>query len=298
MAKEVPMIHVFARFACFAFAVVAASAWAQTPAPTVVPSEFGDEFYRPRSGQAGKDVVWVPTPDALVTRMLQAAKVTEKDIVYDLGAGDGKIPIAAARDFKARAVGIEYNPEMAALARRNVERAGVTERVKIITGDIFEHNFSEATVVTLYLLPDLNYKLRPTILKMKPGTRVVSHQFTMRDWDADEVITESYRDAYLWVVPGNAAGRWTFQEQRGEWIGTADIAQSFQRVGGYLMVANKSQPLLSATLSGNNLAFFFTDADGGSRSIRGTIDGDKFDGWLRNATHETRVSGQRTAAPN
>ena len=288
------MTNVFSRFACLAFAVFAASAWAQTP--TVVPSEFGDEFYRPRSGQAGKDVVWVPTPDLLVTRMLQAAKVTDKDVVYDLGAGDGKIPIAAARDFKARSVGIEYNPEMAALARRNVERAGVVDRVKIITGDIFEQDFSEATVVTLYLLPDLNYKLRPTILKMKPGTRVVSHQFTMRDWDADEIINEQYRDAYLWIVPGNAAGRWTFQEQRGEWVGTADITQSFQRIGGYLMVGNKSQPLLSSALSGNNLSFFFIDADGVSRSIRGTIDGDKFDGWLRNATHETRVSGQRTAA--
>lgn len=288
------MTCTFARLAALILLSAASCAWAQ--APTVVPSEFGDEFYRPRSGQAGKDVVWVPTPDALVTRMLQAAKVSDKDVVYDLGAGDGKIPIAAARDFKARAVGIEYNPEMAALARRNAERAGVADRVKIITGDIFEQNFSEATVVTLYLLPDLNYRLRPILLKMKPGTRVVSHQFTMRDWDADEVITEAYRDAYLWIVPGDAAGRWTFQEQRGEWIGTADITQSFQRVGGYLAVANASQPLLSATLSGNTLSFHFTDADGTSRSIRGTISGDKFDGWLRNATHETRISGQRTAA--
>ena len=288
------MTHASQRFACLAFALVTLSASAQTA--TVVPSEFGDEFYRPRSGQAGKDVVWVPTPDSLVNRMLQAAKVTDKDIVYDLGAGDGKIPIAAARDFKARAVGIEYNPEMAALARRNAERAGVTDRVKIITGDIFEHDFSEATVVTLYLLPDLNYKLRPTILKMKPGTRVVSHQFTMRDWDADETFTDSYRDAYLWIVPGNAAGRWTFQEQRGEWVATADITQSFQRVGGYIMVGNKSQPLLSSALSGNTLTFYFTDADGVSRSVRGTIDGDKFDGWLRNATHETRVSGQRSSS--
>jgi len=288
------MIRTTIRLACLALAVLTASAWAQTA--TIVPSDFGDEFYRPRSGQAGKDVVWVPTPDALVTRMLQAAKVTDKDVVYDLGAGDGKIPIAAARDFKARAVGIEYNPEMAALARRNADRAGVADRVKIITGDIFEQNFSEATVVTLYLLPDLNYKLRPIILKMKPGTRVVSHQFNMRDWDADEVLTESYRDAYLWIVPGNASGRWTFQEQRGEWVATADISQSFQRIGGYITIGSKSQPLLSSTLSGNNLAFFFTDADGISRSIRGTIDGDRFDGWLRNATHETRVSGQRTAA--
>jgi SAM-dependent methyltransferase len=288
------MTHASTRFACLAFAVVTASAWAQSP---TVQSEFGDEIYRPLSGQSGKDVVWVPTPDALVTRMLQAAKVTDKDTVYDLGAGDGKIAIAAARDFKARAVGIEYNPEMAALARRNAERAGVTGRVKIITGDIFEQNFSEATVVTLYLLPDLNYKLRPTILKMKPGTRVVSHQFTMRDWEADEVLSENHRDAYLWIVPGNAAGRWTFQDQRGDWVGTVDIAQSFQRVGGYIMVGSKSQPLLSSTLSGNNLTFYFTDAEGVSRSIRGTIDGDKFEGWLRNATHETRVSGHRTAAP-
>jgi len=288
------MIRTTIRLACLALAVLTASAWAQTA--TIVPSDFGDEFYRPRSGQAGKDVVWVPTPDALVTRMLQAAKVTDKDVVYDLGAGDGKIPIAAARDFKARAVGIEYNPEMAALARRNADRAGVADRVKIITGDIFEQNFSEATVVTLYLLPDLNYKLRPILLKMKPGTRVVSHQFNMRDWDADEVLTESYRDAYLWIVPGDASGRWTFQEQRGEWVATADISQSFQRIGGYITIGTKSQPLLSSTLSGNNLAFFFTDADGISRSIRGTIDGDRFDGWLRNATHETRVSGQRTAA--
>ena len=288
------MIRTTIRLACLALAVLTASAWAQTA--TIVPSDSGDDYYRPRSGQAGKDVVWVPTPDALVVRMLQAAKVTDKDVVYDLGAGDGKIPIAAARDFKARAVGIEYNPEMAALARRNADRAGVADRVKIITGDIFEQNFSEATVVTLYLLPDLNYKLRPIILKMKPGTRVVSHQFNMRDWDADEVLTESYRDAYLWIVPGDASGRWTFHEQRGEWVATADITQSFQRIGGYITIGSKSQPLLSSTLSGNNLAFFFTDADGISRSIRGTIDGDRFDGWLRNATHETRVSGQRTAA--
>lgn len=287
------MTRTFARLAALLLTAAAACAWAQT-AP-VVPSEFGDEFYRPRSGQAGKDVVWVPTPDALVTRMLQAAKVTDKDIVYDLGAGDGKIPISAARDFKARAVGIEYNPEMAALARRNAERAGVADRVKIVTGDIFEQDFSEATVVTLYLLPDLNYRLRPILLKMKPGTRVVSHQFAMRDWDADEVITEAHRDAYLWIVPGDAAGRWTFQEQRGGWIGTADITQSFQRIGGYLAVGAASQPLLSATLSGNTLSFHFTEPDGTSRSIRGTINGDRFDGWLRNATHETRISGQRTA---
>ena len=104
-------------------------------AQTAPPSSPGDDSYRPRFGQSGKDVVWIPTPDALVQRMLQAAKVTDRDLVYDLGAGDGKIPIAAARDFRARAVGIEYNPELAELARRNAQRAGVDDRVRIITGD-------------------------------------------------------------------------------------------------------------------------------------------------------------------
>jgi SAM-dependent methyltransferase len=284
------------RLTCLAVCgVLSAAALAQTPPPAT--PEYGDEFYRPHSGQAGKNVVWVPTPDSLVQKMLQAAKVTDKDLVYDLGSGDGKIPIAAARDFKARAVGIEYNPEMADLARRNAKRAGVEDKVKIITGDIFESDFSAATVVTLYLLPDLNYKLRPTILKMKPGTRVVSHQFNMRDWEPDETFTEGYRDAYLWIVPGQAAGRWTFKEEKGEWIGTADLSQVFQRVGGYLRVGDKSQPLLSPTLVGDQLSFSFADPDGQARSVRGTIKGDSFDGWLRQSTYDTKITGTRTPIP-
>ena len=115
----------------------------------------GDEQYKPRIGQDGKDVVWVPTSNALVTTMLQTAKVTPKDLVYDLGSGDGRIAIAAAKDYGARAVGIEYNPEMAQLAKRNVDRSGVADRVKIINGDIFVEDFSSATVVTMYLLPEL-----------------------------------------------------------------------------------------------------------------------------------------------
>jgi protein-L-isoaspartate O-methyltransferase len=126
--------------------------------------KFGDELYQPQYGQAGKDVIWIPTPDALVVRMLQAAKVTDQDIVYDLGAGDGKIPIAAAKQFGARAVGIEYNPDMAGLAKRNAERAGVADKVTIVNGDIFKEDFTRATVVTLYLLPSLNQQLRPIIL--------------------------------------------------------------------------------------------------------------------------------------
>lgn len=273
---------------------LAVTAAAQTPGTL---PEYGDEQYRPRSGQTGKDVVWVPTPDALVARMLQAAGTTDKDVVYDLGAGDGKIPIAAARDFKARAVGIEYNPEMAALAERNAQRAGVADRVQIVTGDIFEKDFSEATVVTLYLLPELNLKLRPRILAMKPGTRVVSHQFKMGDWEPDETIQESFRDAYLWIVPANVAGRWSFREERGDWTATADLVQSLQRVGGTLTLGAKPQPLLSATLTGATLSFFFVDGDGQSRSVRGTVTGDRFEGWLRFPSYESRVTGQRAPAP-
>ena len=269
------------------------TAFAQKPSEPA--PEHGDQFYRPHVGQSGKDVVWVPTPDVLVARMLRAAKTTDQDIVYDLGAGDGKIPIAAARDFKARSVGIEYNADMAALAVRNVARAGVSDKVKIIAGDIFENDFTEATVVTLYLLPDLNFKLRPQLLKMKPGTRVVSHQFNMRDWEPDETINEAHREAFLWIVPAPVAGRWAFKEERGEWNGTVDLVQAFQRVGGSLAVGGKTQPLLSPTLSGADFSFSFTDPEGNSRGIRGKFDGDKFDGWMRFANYDTRVSGTRTS---
>src|SRR5258706_9819141 len=133
--------------------------------------------YEPQVGQAGKDVIWVPTPDEVVDRMLRMAQVGPNDLVYDLGAGDGKIAIAAAKKFGARSVGIEYNPDMAKHAQGNVEKAGINGRAKILQGDIFATDFSQATVVTMYLLPGLNMKLRPTLLAMRPGTRVVSHSF-------------------------------------------------------------------------------------------------------------------------
>ena len=158
----------------------------------------------------------MPTPDALVTRMLTAAKVTKDDLVYDLGSGDGKIPIAAAKQFGAKAVGIEYNPDMAELARRNAKRQGVDNMVNIITGDIFKEDFTKATVVTMYLLPDLNLKLRPTILKMKPGTRVTSHQFHMGDWEPDEKYSIEFRDAYLWYRAGAGRGDVDVQGRGGQ----------------------------------------------------------------------------------
>jgi tRNA G37 N-methylase Trm5 len=176
-----------------AFALVAVVV--ALPCAAQVGPQPGDGVYQPSPGQAGKDVVWIPTPDALVTKMLEAVKTTRDDVVYDLGSGDGKIPIAAAKQYGAKAVGIEYNPEMAELARRNVKREGVDNLVSIVTGDIFVEDFSQATVVTMYLLPQLNIKLRPTILKMKPGTRVTSHQFGMGEWEPDQQLKVESRDA-------------------------------------------------------------------------------------------------------
>src|SRR5262245_60415389 len=174
-----------------------------------LPAAAQQKPYEPQVGQAGKDVIWVPTPDDVVDRMLRMAQVTKDDLVYDLGAGDGKIAIAAARNYGARSVGIEYNPDMAKHAQGNVVKAGVQDRSRIIQGDIFATDFSQATVITLYLLPALNLKLRPTILNMKPGTRVVSHSFTMDDWEPDETSSSDGRRAYFWMVPANVNGGWS-----------------------------------------------------------------------------------------
>jgi precorrin-6B methylase 2 len=160
-----------------------------------------ERTYRPERGQEGKDVVWVPTPDEVVQHMLQMADVTPADVVYDLGAGDGKIAIAAAR-MGARAVGIEYNPDMARLAQCYVNAEGLGGRARIERGDVFEADFRAATVVTMYLLPDLNLKLIPKLLRdLKPGTRIVSHAFHMGGWEPEQKATVAGKDVYRWTIP-------------------------------------------------------------------------------------------------
>ena len=157
--------------------------------------------YKPESGQQGKDVVWVPTPDDVVQRMLEVAKVSPQDIVYDLGAGDGKIAIAAGA-LGARSVGIEYNPDMARLAQCYVQAAGLTDRTRIVQGDVFESDFREATVVTMYQLPDLNRKLLPKLLKdLKPGTRIVSHAFDMGSWKPEQTLNVGGYTIQFWTIP-------------------------------------------------------------------------------------------------
>lgn len=197
---------------------------------TAEPPAEGDATYRPQSGQAGKDVIWVPTPAALVTAMLKAARTGPNDIVIDLGSGDGRIPVAAAREFGARAHGIEYNGDMVALANREARRAGVANRVTFAQADIFATDFSRATVLTLYLLPDLNLKLRPTIQRMRPGTRVVAHAFDMGDWQPDETIQDEERTAFLWIVPARLEGRWRLM-RAGRAV-DIDLVQTHQMLRG------------------------------------------------------------------
>ena len=235
--------------------------------------------YEPQVGQAGKDVIWVPTPDEVVDRMLRMAQVTPNDLVYDLGAGDGKIAIAAAKKFGARSVGIEYEPEMAKHAQGNVEKAGVAGRARVIRGDIFVTDFSQATVVTMYLLPALNLKLRPTILSMRPGTRVVSHSFTMEDWEADEISSMDGRRAYFWLVPANVNGGWTIES--GSDKAELSFEQRFQKIEGTVGLGHTQGGLRNARLSGFNISFTYVDNNGVKRDYSGRVTGGKMEGSFR-----------------
>ena len=207
--------------------------------------------------------MWLPTSANLVKTMLTAAQVTADDLVVDLGAGDGIIPITAAQQYGARAIGIEYNPKLAAYAQQQVERAGVASLARIVQGDIFQEDFSKATVVTMYLLPELNLQLRPTLLAMKPGTRLVSHAFDMGDWEPDQVLGTERERAFLWMVPTQLAGRWTLRDAQAQVLGTFDLQQRFQRAGGQMTLAGVSQPLLGVRIEGATLRFQYLGRDDG-----------------------------------
>jgi len=250
-----------------------------------------EKSYKPSTGQAGKDVVWVPTNDPLVTRMLEMAQVGKNDLVYDLGAGDGKIAIAAAKQFGARAVGVEYNPDMAQLAQCLVRAEGVADKVKVIQGDIFETDFSAANVVTLYLLPELNVKLRPTLLRMKPGTRVVSHSFLMDDWRPDESSVSTDGAAYLWIVPADVSGKWTFKQQRGKDNFDVNLAQTFQKLSG--TVGKGTDEITNAEVRGNQVEMIFSQGNVHTR-LKGELKGDRIEAQVtRNDATATYVGTRR-----
>jgi SAM-dependent methyltransferase len=209
--------------------------------------------YTPEIGQVGKDVIWVPTPDELVEKMLWAAQVSADDFLIDLGSGDGRIVIAAAR-LGARARGIEYNPDMVELSKKNAEEAGVTEKTEFIQADIFECDLSEASVITMFLLPSLNLRLRPQIFDLKPGTRIVSNSFGMGNWRPDykakiDENSTTWNTALIWIVPAKVEGIW--QLQYGELI----IRQEFQKIFGTYRVHNKTTNISGGMLYGDSISF-------------------------------------------
>jgi hypothetical protein len=239
-----------------------------------------EQEFTPEVGQGGKDVVWVPTPQTLVDKMLDMAKVTPKDYLIDLGSGDGRIVITAAKRG-TRALGIEYNPDMVNLSKQNAANEGVSDKATFTEADIFASDLTQATVITMFLLPDLNLRLRPQILSLKPGTRIVSNTFDMQEWEADETATVeedciNYCTAYLWIVPSNVGGTWKLSNAE------LTLEQSFQMVTGTLKSGNKSTPV-TGKLNGNRIRFttegkLYVGLVSGN-SMNGNVQGENNDKW-------------------
>ncbi len=241
--------------------------------------------FEPSVGQSRKDVVWVPTPQALVDRMLDMAKLTPSDIHYDLGSGDGRTVITAAKRG-GRAYGIEYNPDMVELAKRNAQKEGVADKAIFKQGDIFteasKKDYTQASVITLFLLPDLNVKLRPILLEMKPGVRVVSNSFTMGDWKEDEKITaggdcSSWCTAYLWIVPAKVAGNWKTSR------GTLTLKQEYQMLSGSLAQGNGNAIISDAKMLGEQITF-----TAGGAQYSGRVTGDTMEGTYKSGGASTK----------
>ena len=243
--------------------------------------------FQPKVGQPGKDVVWVPTADALVDKMLDMAQVTSADYVIDLGSGDGRTVIAAAKRG-ARAAGIEYDPAMVELSIRNARNAGVEDRAKFEKADLFETDFSQATVLTMFLLPDINLRLRPKILDMKPGTRVVSNTFTMGEWAPDQTFRSpaectQFCTAYFWIVPAKVEGTWKLGD------GDLKLEQQFQKISGTMTSGGTATPITDATLSGDAIAFTVGKATYTGRVNGNVIEGTSNSGDTRTAWRATRA---------
>ena len=236
--------------------------------------------FEPKVGQSGKDVVWVPTPQALVDKMLDMAKLTPADFHMDLGSGDGITVITAAKRG-ATSLGIEYNPDMVALSQKRAAAAGVSDKATFRKADIFETDFSKATVITLFLLPDLNLRLRPKLLEMKPGTRVVSNSFTMDDWKPDQTQTvegecRSWCTAHLWIVPAKVNGTWRIGSD------TLSLAQSFQMLNGTLGGVTLSE----GKMDGENIAFVVGGVTYSGKVNGNTMEGTRSGGGAWRATRQ------------
>ncbi len=235
---------VIVQTSCLALTLTLGAVHAQSAAET---------GYQPSVGQDGKDVVWIPTPQALVDRMLDMAKVTPNDILVDLGSGDGRTVLTAAKRGVS-ALGIEFNPDLVALSQVTAKAEGVGDTARFVQGDIFEVDFTNATVVTMFLLQPLNERLRPQLLKMRPGTRLVSNTFDMGDWVSDDSIRAGggctgWCRAYLWIVPANVEGDWRLPQ------GLLTLTQKYQMLTGTLTVGGKQTPISEGRMNGEAISF-------------------------------------------
>jgi hypothetical protein len=238
-------------------------------------------------------VIWVPTPEELVERMLRMTQTTASDYVMDLGSGDGRTVIAAAKKFGATAQGIEYNPEMVTLSQRAAQREGVAAKATFMKADLFETDFSKATVITMYLLPSINAKLKPKILNLKPGTRVVSHAFDMEDWTPDETSTVDGRRAMLWIVPAKVNGVWRVRLGDGS-DHEMSLTQRYQVIEGNMRYGKLAAGLREPRLWGDRISFSFMDAAGNLHQATGRVSGDSIEGTMRSGTGpETRWTARR-----
>ena len=239
--------------------------------------------FQPQVGQDGKDVIWVPTPQALVDKMLDMAKVTPKDYVIDLGSGDGRTVITAAKRG-AKALGIEYNPDMVELSKKNAAKEGVSDKASFVKADLFESDFSQAQVITMFLLSSINMKLRPKILDLKPGTRIVSNTFDMADWKPDESATlpgcNSWCTAHLWIVPAKVDGTWTSPQ------GELTFKQTFQNISGTLKSADAVTPI-NGKLNGDQISF-----TAGNVTYTGRVNGSSMEGTAGGAKWNATRTGK------
>lgn len=240
----------------------------------------------PEIGRPGKDVIWVPSPDPLVDTMLGIASVSERDVVMDLGSGDGRTVIAAAL-LGARAIGVEFDPELVELSQATAAAAGVAERATFVNADLFETDLSPATVITMFLLPELNMRLRPRLLALEPGTRIVSNTWDFEEWaaDASEVLDPcpGFCTALLWIVPGRVAGTWRLAD--GELV----LEQQFQMVSGTLRSGSEAVPIEDGRLRGNELRFRAGGASYTGRLRGNRLAGDADNGTRRFGWHARRV---------
>jgi SAM-dependent methyltransferase len=255
---------------------------------------FGQFLVSPAIAQDFGDTPYVQTPQSIVDAMLDLAKVGPGDYVIDLGSGDGRMVITAAKKHGARGFGVDLDRRLVQLANRNAARAGVSDRAAFYERDLYQTDLREATVVTIYLLPEVNLMVRPKLLRLKPGTRIVSHDYDMGLWRPDQQLVLPAPDkpvgrdktskVFFWVVPANAAGAWRWQMPLfgKEVTGRLDAAQNFQTIKGDVAIGDNRYPIENATLRGEDVRFAVSDRKAGARyEFSGRISGNALTGTIR-----------------